>query len=89
MVTPEHGTQQHAAGTAAASDSTPADHLFIPAGGGVRLEANGLKALTAISRKLAAAAMREGLFAQHVLLHDTESKSCGYRSFVTCIKLTR
>uniref|UniRef100_A0A383WJX5 FAD-binding domain-containing protein n=1 Tax=Tetradesmus obliquus TaxID=3088 RepID=A0A383WJX5_TETOB len=42
-------------------------------GGGVRLEANGLKALTAISRRLAANVMAQGLYAQRVMLHDTDA----------------
>jgi hypothetical protein len=43
-------------------------------GGGVRLEANGLKALTAISRRLAAGVMSQGLYAQRVMLHDTDGE---------------
>jgi hypothetical protein len=44
-------------------------------GGGVRLEANGIKALTAISRRLAANVMSQGLYAQRVMLHDTEGET--------------
>lgn len=41
----------------------------------MRLEANGLKALTAISRRLAANVMAQGLYAQRVMLHDTDGGS--------------
>jgi hypothetical protein len=41
----------------------------------VWLEANGLKALTAISRRLAAGVMSQGLYAQRVMLHDTDGEA--------------
>lgn len=74
----ERRPNPHEAAAAAASSDNPDTTEFedMPVGGGVRLEANGLKALTAISRKLAAGALAEGLYAQHVLLHDTESECC-------------
>lgn len=59
---------------ASASDDDDSEYDDVPIGGGVRLEANGLKALTAISRKIAAGVLSEGVYAQHVLLHDTESE---------------
>lgn len=43
-------------------------------GGGVRLEMNGLKAIAAISRELAGRVVSEGLYANKVLLHDTQGE---------------
>lgn len=43
-------------------------------GGGVRLEMNGLKAVAAISRQLAADVVSSGLYANKVLLHDTQGE---------------
>lgn len=51
----------------AGGEEAPSSHL----GGGVRVEMNGLKAIAAISRSLAAEVVSEGLYANKVLLHDT------------------
>jgi len=52
---------------AADDDEGPSSRL----GGGVRVEMNGLKAIAAINRSLAAEVVAEGLYANKVLLHDT------------------
>lgn len=51
-------------------DSEVVEQLLL--GGGVRLEMNGLKAIAAISRDLAGKVVSEGLYANKVLLHDTQ-----------------
>jgi hypothetical protein len=58
----------------AAAEAGTDDEAIQPAflGGGVRLEMNGLKAIAAISRELAGRVVSEGLYANKVLLHDTQ-----------------
>lgn len=53
-------------------------------GGGVRLEMNGLKAVAAISRDLAAGVVGSGLYANKVLLHDTLGELSNFAARTTC-----
>lgn len=52
----------------------------------MHLEANGIKALTAISRRLAAGVMSNGLYAQRVLLHDTQGEPAAGHGWTVPLK---
>lgn len=58
--------------TAAEAEAPNDSDLQAPLGGGVRIEMNGVKALAAISRSLAGSVVSKGLYANKVLLHDTQ-----------------
>lgn len=62
-------------GTSNDGASSDADARAPPRlGGAVRLEPNAIRALTAISRRLAASVLAEGSSAQHVTLHDMQGE---------------